>query len=556
MSEAAEQAWHSNTVWRRAAAVAILLGMFLAVLTFSLRGSFWDANDYGLLSLSHAIHFEWRLTHWDSIPSPGLAGHPGILFYFASWLALALTIPSFLPADFERFSKIMANAEAIYIANQAIAIVVVALSAGAFVRVASRITSFGVILAALGIWLGSSYQSFMTSTALSIETFALQLNVLLLWILLKFTRTARISNGDLIIGGLVAASGYLMKLPYLYVAFGVIAAFTASCVINRATLIRTLSGLAIIVSTFMLAVAGIGYGVIGKLGFEDLLRFHEAVLLHSGHYGNGDIGVLQASHAKAAFNSFLAYGSTAPWLALILGLLCIGLTITVAWTRKASPAELVLSAGAGVASVSAAAGVLKHFEEHYAAGVSATLPALVIAVFLLLKSIQPERFRRFGMFLAGVLLAGFLTYGIYNSLRVTVADKRLTASRRAEGLEDRRQMDVLLHAGEGKAFFGYRVPMREFGEGFVLHFTGIAALQDEYRSRNQSRVSSFMIPAGTFKYVVLDKNYFPNLSAIQNAKSLNPAGSAQVTLSSADQIVELRRCFVVVKAQPFVLPPP
>ena len=73
---------------------------------------------------------------------------------------------------------------------------------------------------------------------------------------------------------------------------------------------------------------------------------------------------------------------------------------------------------------------------------------------------------------------------------------------------------------------------------------------------DQSRVSSLMHPTGSLKYVVLDKKYFPNLSAIRAAASLNPADGAEVTLSSADRIFEMNCCFVVVKAQPFVLSPP
>ena len=117
-------------------------------------------------------------------------------------------------------------------------------------------------------------------------------------------------------------------------------------------------------------------------------------------------------------------------------------------------------------------------------------------------------------------------------------------------------MDELLHAGEGRAFFTYRVPMQEFGEGFILHYAGIPALGENYRARSLARVSSFMQPTGSFKYVVLDKNYFPNLPAIRNATNLNPAAGGQINLSGADQIVELHCCFVVVKAQPLVLPSP
>ena len=222
-----------STARRRAVIIAVLLGVVLATMTFSLRGSFWTSQDYGMLSLSHALHLEQRLRHWESNPAPGLAGHPGIPFYFASWLAVALVVPPFSAAGFDRFSEIIANAEAIYVANQAIAIVLVALGCYAFVRVATRVAPLGVSLAALGMWLGSTYQAILTSTSLSIETFALPLNVLFLWILLRLAASPRISAADSVIAGVVAALGYLLKLPYLYVAFGLFAAFIASTIVHR-----------------------------------------------------------------------------------------------------------------------------------------------------------------------------------------------------------------------------------------------------------------------------------------------------------------------------------
>ena len=62
-----------------------------------------------------------------------------------------------------------------------------------------------------------------------------------------------------------------------------------------------------------------------------------------------------------------------------------------------------------------------------------------------------------------------------------------------------------------------------------------------------------MHPTGWFKYVVLDKNYFPNPSAIRSAASLSPADGARIKFSTTDQIFELHCCFVIVKSQPFRL---
>ena len=536
---------------RTAVLVAVVLAAFLAVITFSLRGSFWSSQDYGMLSLSHAIHLEWRLSHGESFPAPGLAGHPGIPFYFASWLAVALVVPSFSVAGFDRFSEIIANAEPIYVANQVIAITLVALSSYAFVRVATRVVPIGVALAALGLWLGSTYQAILTSTSLSIETFALPLNVLFLWILLRLAASPKISTADAIMAGLIAALGYLMKLPYLYVACGLGAACLTSAFVHRVGIVQGLRSVALIAASCVLCVAAVGYSVIGEAGLNALLIFHKNVLFHSGHYGTGEIGLLQASHAKAALDSFLYYGSFAPWAALMFGSTCTVFALTGRRTRKAPPSEVILGVGAGVAALFAAIGVLKHFAEHYSAGVASTLPAVVIALFLLVNKVHPSSSRRFG-FLMFILLAFGFSYSLYFAAKYKLTD----VARRFDGQVDRRQLHGLLEGKEGRAIFTYHVLQPEFGEGFILYYSGIPMLQKEYRVRDQSRASSYASPIGSFKYVVVDKAYFPDMARVRSASNLDPVGSVQVTAASADQIVELRCCFVVIKPQPILLPAP
>lgn len=551
MVELAGHTEEKNATRRTAVVTAIVLAAFLAALTFSLQGSFWTSQDYGMLSLSHAIHLEWRLSYGELFPAPGLAGHPGIPFYFASWLAVALVVPSVSAAGLDRFSEIIANAEAIYVANQTIAITVVALSSYAFVRIAARVVPIGVALAALGLWLGSTYQAILTSTSLSIETFALPLNVLFLWILLRLAASPKISTANAVMAGLIAALGYLMKLPYLYVACGLAAACLTSAVIHRVGIVQGLKSATLIASSFVLCVAAVGYSVIGEAGLDALLIFHKNVLFHSGHYGNGEIGLLQASHAVAAFDSFLFYGSFAPWAALMFGSTCTVFALTGRRTGKASPSEVILGIGAGVAALFAALGVLKHFAEHYSAGVASTLPAVFIVLLVLVKKVHPSSSRRFG-FLMAILLA----FGVSHSLYFAAKYKLNDVARRVDGFDDRRQLNGLLQVKEGRALFTYHVLQPDFGEGFILYYSGIPGLQKEYRIRDQSRVSSYMSPTGSFKYVVVDKAYFPDMARVRSASNLDPVGSVRVTAASADQIVELRCCFVVIKPQPVLLPKP
>lgn len=535
---------------RNALLIATVLGSALALLTFSLQGSFWLSQDYGMLSLAHALHLEWRLSHPGTLPAPGLAGHPGILFYFASWLAVAVIAPPSGTMDFGRFTQIMANAEAIYFANQAIAIAIVTLSAYAFVRVARRVAPMWVVLAALGLWLGSSYQAVLTSTALSIETFSLLLNTLFLWVLLRIAAASRISVLDALMAGMIAAFGYLMKLPYLYVAFGLAAALMASIAIHRPGIFHSLRGATLICISFALCVVGVGLTVIGEQGFKDLLQFHLNVLLHSGHYGTGASGIAETSHVKAAWDSFAVYGSMAPWLAVMLAPACIFVAISGRLRGKADASVVIFAVGAGVAALLASLGVLKHFAEHYAAGVAPALCAVVIAAFLLIRQIQPGALRRFKLLLVVLVLLGLSL-----SFSYAISVKSRGAEQREMLLQDRSALEKLLHLQQGRTLFTYHVPMQEFGEGFILHYTGIPLLQQEYTAWRTARVSSYMRPTGSFKYVVLDKNYFRDAAAVRKAANLEPVGTVQLPPSTSDEIVQLNHILVVTKRGPFAQSP-
>jgi hypothetical protein len=55
--------------------------------------SFWISDDYAMLSMAHAINLEWRLNDRVCYPAPSLAGHPGVPFYIASWLAMKFSFP-------------------------------------------------------------------------------------------------------------------------------------------------------------------------------------------------------------------------------------------------------------------------------------------------------------------------------------------------------------------------------------------------------------------------------------------------------------------------------
>src|SRR5205823_784927 len=110
------------------------------------------------------------------------------------------------------------------------------------------------------------------------------------------------------------------------------------------------------------------------------------ILLHTGHYGMGDEGVVGTSEIWRAIAAIPADRTYAMVLAFVGGtaLAVGGLVTGIKYPQDFRVA--VICIGAGTASVLSAAIVVKHYSQHYTGGVSATLPASVIAGYLLAKA--------------------------------------------------------------------------------------------------------------------------------------------------------------------------
>src|SRR5690242_12136498 len=73
---------------------ALLAAGFFAIpvsLAYIYPASFWTLTDYEPLGLADAMSMAYRLADLHLYYALGLTGHPGVPFYFLSWLALALT---------------------------------------------------------------------------------------------------------------------------------------------------------------------------------------------------------------------------------------------------------------------------------------------------------------------------------------------------------------------------------------------------------------------------------------------------------------------------------
>jgi hypothetical protein len=297
-------------------------------------------------------------------------------------------------------------------------------------------------------------------------------------------------------------------------------------------------------ATFVLVVLAVGFTIIGRQGFHDLLEFHKSVFRGSGMYGAGQGSVVSSEalwRAVAATASDRAYSMV---LALCGGAILIagGLATSLRGARHFPAA--IIATGAGIACSLSAIIVMKHYALHYTAGVAATLPAGVVGGYLLLKD---WGFRP-GAPAAVLAVAGSLlmaTQTVPSLLSVLASRSSTTELAKADYEDIRSHL-----AGEPRVVeFVYRVPFAEYGEGFVVTYGSVPRMTEAYRRSRPNAISSMTADLadreiGAF---ILDKGYFPTAESIRAAPNIALLALKPVTMQDTDRLIELRTCFLVIR---------
>src|SRR5262249_47862844 len=109
-------------------------------------------------------------------------------------------------------------------------------------------------------------------------------------------------------------------------------------------------------------------------------------------------------------------------IALIGGLALIAAGLLGAIVRKADylPVSLV-SMGAGLSAVLASLSVLKHYDAHYTPAVSATLPACVVASYMIARSYSYRL--RLTWFVGTIAASLLMAWGTLPAIRAHIDDK-------------------------------------------------------------------------------------------------------------------------------------
>lgn len=510
--------------------------------------SFWAVTDNELLGLGNALNMAYRLADRQLYHAPGIMWHPGVTFYLLNWIALALSGHPVATGGFDFFQTVIAQVEVYHRYIILLAALVGAAGVYVFVRSSRTLVPFGITAIGLVAWLLSTPATLTMFLSPGFESFAILINGLFFAVLAQIAYTAELSWRTVVLAGCISALAYLNKLSYIYILMAFATAIFAALVARRVGWIHGLAMALLFVAAFTSIILAAAYFIIGWEGFQAALAFQKGVILGSGLYGFGDPTVVSGDEIRKAILAIGLNRAYALPVALIIGLgLVVGGLVMLLQSTKQAPVA-VLCIGSGVAGLLAALIVLKHYEIHYTAGVSATLPACVVAGYLLAQTWSFRAGLSYAVTASTVV--GFIAYLVTPMLgdyvtRSTELNKRIQA--------DKQELDVQIDMDKRLAEFVYKAPFAEFGEGFVLVIAEIPRLSEEYLQRSRRTISNFMarrIDPDVGLYV-LDKTYFPDEAAIKRATNLDiPETSAPrvIKYMHGDRLIELRTVFILVRA--------
>ncbi len=525
----------------------ILAGAFFFIpvlLFFSHPFSFWGSGDYEPLGLANALNMAYRLADLRLYAAEGMSNHPGVPFYLTSWLALAISgHPVAGSANF--YSDVIDHIEDYHRVSVVLAALVGAVGVYVFARTALKLVGVGATSFAILLWLASTPATIICFLILGFEPVALLLNGLFLAVLARIAFDPEIDLKVLAIGALVGALAYLNKLSYLYIPFALVCALFWKAVFLNIGWRRATRLIAFSVVIFIGAVVATGYFFIGWDAFNVLLSFHRNVILGSGLYGApGDHLIVSGEGIRNAIASIPVERTYAVPLALIAGLALFVAGLRTGFANRERQGVAIVSIGVGLAALLAALAVIKHYAFHYTAGVSAALPACVVAACLLAQT-WDLRARRAAAVIAAVtllLMAGPVMRGVWTGA-VGRYDRSKVLSADMKEIEDHT-------AGITRSiYFTYHVPFRQNAEGFVMQYAHIPRLTEQYlqgrRGVTNNTVASWVTEdVGAY---VIDKNYFPDVEAVKSAPNLDLLGPRPVRYNADDKLIELHTVFLLIR---------
>lgn len=524
-------------------ALAVVFFSIVVFLLLSHPTSFWMVTDYEPLGLADALNMAYRLADRQMYEANGMAYHPGVPFYLMSWLALALTgYPVASGTNF--FSAVLAHVEDYHRIILCLGALVGAAGVYVFGRAARHLVPFGVTVAGLALWLVSTPATLQMFKTVGIDAFALLINGLFVAVMVRLAYEKDIDPSIVVFAGCVGALAYLNKLSYIYIPLALWAAIFMKLAFCRVGLSRGVWLLTIYLGTVALMVLATAFLVIGWDSFRDLWRYHQSVIMGSELYGTGDPTVVSAGEIRRAIAAIPVGHAYAVPIALFGGA-ALAIAGFVTGLKRAGEIPLaVLCIGTGVAAVLSALIVLKHYDIHYTAGVSATLPSCVVCGYLLIKS------WRFAPRLVGTSLAAIVILWMAGQQKQPLSyllNDRMEENRRANA--DLEEINSYVAGSKRAVEFAYKAPFAQFGEGFVVIYGSVPRLTYEYFESRPQVISSLMAGLVTrdVGIYVIDKGYFPTVESVKAAPNLALLDPKPVKFTDGDRLIELRTVFLLIR---------
>ena len=525
-------------------AFAILFAVIPPFLFHLYPISFWSGGDYEALGLGNALNLAYRLGDFRLYSAVGLGDHPGVPFYFMSWLALAFTGYPFAFKGPGFFNAVIGHIEDYHRASIWLAALVGGSGIYVFARAAQRLVPISVVAIALLAWLASTPATLLMFMTPSIESFGLLINSLFFWALVRLADDRNFAPTVTVLMASVSAFAYLNKLSYINVSLALGVTGLLSLFVRSASLSLARRRTALFVLTSLLVIFVVGIFIIGWNEFLHVLRFHKNIVFNSGLYGQGDQFVVSANDIRDAIAAIPRDKAFALPIALVAGgaLLVGGL-----FAARRGPEQIpvaVICIGAGLASVFSAVFVLKHYDLHYTAGVSPTLPAAVVAIYLLVKS-WGHRLRMVEACIAAVAV-GFLAW---QTLPPVIANLQARTHRSELAEADLREITVQRGSDQRAVAFLYKTPFSLYGEGFAVSNASVPRLTDDYigSRREMFSASAAGLAGRQVGAYVIDKNYFPTAESIKASSNLTLLEPTPVTFENGDRLVELRTAFLLIR---------
>jgi hypothetical protein len=507
---------------------------------------FWTAGEAEWIAVGNAMNMAYRLADLKMYSAIGMSGHPGVPFYYISWLALAF---SGLPVAYGGdgfFNAVLGRLEQFQTINIWLAAIAGAAGILVFAREARKLVPVWVVALALLLWIGSTPWTMVAFVSPTNESFGMLINALFFCALVRVAGDEEFLPRVTIFAATVSAFAYLNKLSFINVALALVAASMLSFLFRRASVRQCVKSSALFNGVCFGIILFVGIFLIGWNEFLATLRFHKNVILGSGLYGSGNEYVVAGSAILDALKSIPADKVYCLAIAPVFGLLLVaGGFLTAAFRGREHLPAAIICVGAGTAAVLAAASVIKHYHAHYSSSVSPTLAVCLVAFYLLAYAwnYRPRLAWALALVAAIVLMTRETVPALAEHLNSKIKVNEMAQA-------DLKDIEKLPIDKNTSIAFTYSAPFAMFGEGFVMYLACVPRLIAEYH-RDRPRMFSASAPDSPPRNVgavVIHKAYFPTVdSIIKTSSDLATFDKVPLGYREGDRIVELRTVFVLLR---------